>query len=60
MPDRVVGGQRVGFDPCFHLGPERSVKQIIYFLWWWGGAGGGWWGTGLALVEQHFNIIHFY
>ena len=25
MPDRVVGGQRIGFSSCFHLGPESSV-----------------------------------
>ena len=56
MPDRVVGGQRIGFNSCFHLGPESSVKQVLYYLSQWSGEGGGGGGTGLALVRVHFKL----
>ena len=50
MLGSVVGGQRIGFDSCFHLGPYRSVKQLNYFRGWWGVRGGlGVGGNGLAL-----------
>ena len=42
----VVGGQRIGCDPCFHLGHLRSVKQKLIILGWgWGRGGGALWGT---------------
>ena len=53
MPDRVVGGQRIGFSSCFHLGPESSVSQVLYFLFMVVEGGGG---TGLALVRVHFKL----
>ena len=54
MPDRVVGGQRIGFNSCFHFSPRsREVSKTSTLLFMVVEGGGG---TGLALVWVHFNL----
>ena len=38
----MVGGRRIGYEPCFRLGPLRSVKEKHFIR---EGGGGGFYGS---------------